>query len=72
MVTRQKAESLTQDQQRSVVSLACEQIGNQADSRQFSEAVTLLLENIAGFETISQKHLSNLIAKLWRQYRECR
>ena len=58
MVARQNAESLTQDQQRTVVSLARGQIGNQTDSRQFSAAATLLLANIARFETIPQKQLT--------------
>lgn len=69
MVTKKAFDSLTVEQQETLLQIVREQIGDRQNRTRFSETVISLLDDIAGFETISVEKSNRLIAKLWRKYR---
>jgi hypothetical protein len=68
MVTKKKFDSLTAEQQKTILQIVRERIGKSQNRIRFSEAVITLLDDIAGFKTISVEKSNRLIAKLWRKY----
>lgn len=69
MVTKKTFDSLTVAQQKMILQIIRERIGHNQNHTRFSETVIALLDDIAGFETISVEKSNRLIAKLWRKYR---
>jgi hypothetical protein len=68
MVTNKAFDSLTASQQETLLLIVQERIGDRQNRTRFSEEVISLLDDIAGFETISVEKTNRLIAKLWRKY----
>ncbi len=70
MVTKKAFDSLAVEQQETLLQIVREQIGDYQNRTRFSETVISLLDDIAGFETISVEKSNRLIAKLWRKYND--
>lgn len=68
MVTNKAFDYLTASQQETLLQIVREQIGDRQNRTRFSEEVISLLDDIAGFETISVEKTNRLIANLWRKY----
>lgn len=62
--------SLTTEQMQRLVEISIEECGDDMDQDEFTDVLLGLLEDIAGFETASQRSVNNLTQRLWRKYNE--
>jgi len=62
--------SLTTEQQQSLVEIIKDEFGDELLLEDFTDVLSGMLEDIAGFETCSQQALNKLINQLWSQYHE--
>jgi hypothetical protein len=51
-----------------LVRIVREDSGDKVSRSDFNEAMLLLFENIAGFETLPQRISKQLLDKLWQEY----
>ena len=63
-------QSLTSEQKQELVQIINEEFGVGMALEDFTEALLSLLEDVAGFETASQRTLNQLTQQLWEQYHE--
>ena len=63
-------QSLTTEQKQELVQIINEEFGVGMALEDFTEALLSLLEDVAGFETASQRTLNQLTQQLWEQYHE--
>ena len=63
-------QSLTAEQKQELVQIINEEFGVGMALDDSSEALLSLLEDVAGFETASQRTLNQLTQQLWEQYHE--
>jgi len=63
-------QSLTAEQKQELVEIINEEFGVGMALEDFTEALLSLLEDVAGFETASQRTLNQLTQQLWEQYHE--
>ncbi len=63
-------QSLTTEQKQELVQIINEEFGVGMTLEDFTEALLSLLEDVAGFETASQRTLNQLTQQLWEQYHE--
>ena len=63
-------QSLTAEQKEELVQIINEEFGVGMALEDFTEALLSLLEDVAGFETASQRTLNQLTQQLWSQYHE--
>ena len=63
-------QSLTSEQKQELVQIINEEFGVGMALEDFTEALLSLLEDVAGFETASQRTLNQLTQQLWSQYHE--
>ena len=63
-------QSLTAEQKQELVQIINEEFGVGMTLEDFTEALLSLLEDVAGFETASQRTLNQLTQQLWSQYHE--
>ena len=63
-------QSLTAEQKQELVQIINEEFGVGMALEDFTEALLSLLEDVAGFETASQRTLNQLTQQLWEQYHE--
>ena len=61
---------LTAEQKQELVQIINEEFGVGMALEDFTEALLSLLEDVAGFETASQRTLNQLTQQLWSQYHE--
>jgi len=59
---------LTKDKQQELVEIATEEAGTSMNRNNFNEYLLSLLEDIAGFETMSERESSRILNQLWRLY----
>jgi hypothetical protein len=59
---------LTKDQQKVIVEIITEEAGSNLGYDEFGNRVLLLLEDVAGFETISSRDSKRIVQQLWRNY----
>jgi hypothetical protein len=59
---------LDHDQISTLVEIIREQRGNKLSHAELTDAALLLLENVAGFEVLSQKRAQQYIKILWQSY----
>ncbi len=63
-------QSLSNEQKQELVQIINEEFGVGMTLEDFTEALLSLLEDVAGFETASQRTLKQLTQQLWSQYHE--
>ena len=63
-------QSLTKEQEQSLVAIIIEEFGANMLLGDFSEALLSVLEDVAGFETGSEQAINLLTQQLWSQYYE--
>ena len=63
-------QSLTADQKQELLQIINEEFGVGMALDDFTEALLSLLEDVAGFETASQRTLNQLTQQLWSQYHD--
>ena len=63
-------QSLTAEQKQELVKIINEEFGVGMALEDFTEALLSLLEDVAGFETASQRTLNQLTQQLWSQYHD--
>ena len=63
-------QSLTKEQEQSLVAIIIEEFGANMLLGDFSEALLSVLEDVAGFETTSEQAINLLSQQLWSQYYE--
>ena len=69
MVNRKPAKKcLRKDQQKMIVEIVTEESGPNLGNDEFGDRVLLLLEDVAGFETISTRDSKRIVQQLWRHY----
>lgn len=69
MVHRMPAmKCLTKDQQKMIVEIVTEDSGSNLGYDEFGDRVLHLLEDVAGFETISTRESKRIVQQLWRHY----
>ena len=61
--------ALNDDELDRLVEILIEQFGSTLDRRQFADVALTLLEDIAGFDTITTKQANRDVPALWRRYR---
>jgi hypothetical protein len=59
---------LNNDQLNTLVEIVREQSGDQLSRAEFTDAMLLLFENIAGFETLPRKVSQRYVKILWQSY----
>ena len=59
---------LSTDQQQTLVNIISDQFGPSLSFEQFTDQVLLLLEDISGFEMISDSDSQTIINQLWSYY----
>lgn len=59
---------LTKDQQKLIVEIVTEETGTNLGYDEFSNHALLLLEDVAGLETISTRDSKRIVQQLWRKY----
>jgi hypothetical protein len=59
---------LSVDQQKTLVDIISDQFGHGLSFNDFTDQVLLLLENISGFEMISDSECQTIINQLWSYY----
>lgn len=59
---------LTKNQQKVIVEIVTEESGSNLGYDEFGDRALLLLEDVAGFETISTRDSKRIVQQLWRQY----
>jgi hypothetical protein len=59
---------LNNDQLTMLVRIVREDSGDNVPRSDFNESMLLMFENIAGFETLSQRNSKQLLDKLWQLY----
>ena len=60
--------ALSTDQQKTPVEIISDQFGPSLSFEEFTDPVLLLLEDISGFETISDSESQTIINQLWSYY----
>ena len=65
----QRLRQLTHDQIAMLVRIVREDSGDNTPRPEFNESMLLMFENIAGFEVISVRDSTQLLGKLWQEYR---
>lgn len=63
-------QSLTKEQEQSLVAIIIEEFGADMLLIEFTEALLSVLEDVAGFETTSEQAINLLTQQLWSQYYE--
>ena len=63
-------QSLTNAQQQSLVAIIIEEFGADMLLREFTETLLSVLEDVAGFEAITEEEIITLTQQLWSQYHE--
>jgi hypothetical protein len=66
---KSRTHRLTSDQIETLLRIVREDSGDNVSRSEFNEAMLLLFENIAGFETLPQRTSKQLIDKLWQEFR---
>jgi len=61
---------LTKDKQQALVEIVTEEAGAFLNRNNFNEHLLLLLEDIAGFETMSKRESTHTLNQLWRRYHD--
>ena len=59
---------LTKDKQQALVEIVTEEAGASLNRNNFNEHLLLFLEDIAGFETMSERDSKRILNQLWRIY----
>ncbi len=60
--------ALSVDQQKALVEIISDQSGHNLPHDEFTDQVLLLLEDISGFEMISDSESQTIINQLWSKY----
>ena len=63
---------LDDDQLATLISIVIEESGDKLTRRQFDDAVLMLFENIAGFESLPRRQADRYLKSLWTMYRSSR
>jgi hypothetical protein len=62
--------TLSKEQKQRLIEILVEEFGCNLDFDEFAEAVMVLCDDIAGFETIQTSNANRIINQLWRNYHD--